>query len=631
MLTISAPIEIKAKTSYINDPEAFYHRIVGGYSLMETKVGEEDLLHIASTPPEIYVSEGEGMTSIVNQNQRNEVNLQKVDILNNVLNRIVASASVELTYQDRVFITDALYKLGIKDDRKFMNAFYRMAEETQNTNTLINLYLQRGGELKELVERLEERQRAITRSESILQDKESVNNLCSNVFNRLGTGEVYQIVSNFNRSITENELEKNEYSLSDQTYTAQHILLSMLRERAGVSGDSLTFLNNNTYEETIEDESSEVSNVRNEITAAVLMDMLKNIYHTAYDKFYNRSEAFYSFEDTFFKSSDQTFLRIMGRTFDEYNINIDNSEYTTENNRLTSTEIELLAGKDEGELTEDEARKITETVNEINIQNEKRRQEYVRAFEQVRQRHTEPPRSTGGFEQTRKDAILALSDPEKLREELEQREERRVKRQNDIIREVQTLFPDQSSEIYQLINEYYQGDTSYIENNFMRPAEVGELIYDINEATSVQQVMEHPIEKVRDRQAQEFLDSIKKAREEEGQKKRFKDSFENPVETIHRTTQTLTSEELNDQISLLENNISRKIDKEVRTETQTETNIINNRTIETNQTINRELTTYDIEKMIENGVKSQMGTISNQVIGKLERQMRNEKIRRGYQ
>ena len=277
MLTISAPIEIKAKTSYINDPEAFYHRIVGGYSLMETKVGEEDLLHIASTPPEIYVSEGEGMTSIVNQNQRNEVNLQKVDILNNVLNRIVASASVELTYQDRVFITDALYKLGIKDDRKFMNAFYRMAEETQNTNTLINLYLQRGGELKELVERLEERQREITRSESILQDKESVNNLYSNVFNRLGTGEVYQIVSNFNRSVTENELEKNEYSLSDQTYTAQHILLSMLRERAGVSGDSLTFLNNNIYEETIEDDCSDVSNVRNEITAAVLMDMLKNI------------------------------------------------------------------------------------------------------------------------------------------------------------------------------------------------------------------------------------------------------------------------------------------------------------------------------------------------------------------
>ena len=630
MLTISAPIEIKAKTSYINDPEAFYHRIVAGYSLMETKVNEEDLLHIASTPPEIYVSEGEGMTSVINQNQRNEVNLQKVDILNNVLNRIMASATVELTYQDRVFITDALYKLGVKDDRKFMNAFYRMAEETQNTNTLINLYLQRGGELRELVETIEERQREITRSETILQDKENINNLYSTVFNRLNTGEIYQIVSNYNRSVSENALEKNEYSLSDQTYTAQHILLSVLRERAGVSGESLTFLNSNIYEETIEDDSSEVTNVRNELTAAVLMDMLKNIYHTSYDKFYNRNEAFYSFEDTFFKSSDQTFLRIMGKTFDEYNINVENTEYTTENNRLTSTEIELLAGKDEGELTEEEALKITETVNEINIQNERRRQEYVKTFEEVRQRHVEPERSLGGLEQTRKDAILALSDPEKLKEELEEREERRVKRQNDIIREVQTLFPDQSSEIYQLVNEYYQGNTNIIENNLLRPAEVGELIYDINQTTNYQSEERKPETVVRDREAQEFLDSIKKAREEEGQKKRFKDSFENPVETIHRRTETLTQEELNDQISLLENNITKKIDREVKTETITEQNVINNRTIETNETINSQLTTYDIEKMIENGVRSQMGTISNKVIGKLERQMRNEKIRRGY-
>ena len=102
------------------------------------------------------------------------------------------------------------------------------------------------------------------------------------------------------------------------------------------------------------------------------------------------------------------------------------------------------------------------------------------------------------------------------------------------------------------------------------------------------------------------------------------------METIHRRTETLTQEELNDQISLLENNITKKIDREVKTETITEQNVINNRTIETNETINSGLTTYDIEKMIESGVKSQMGTISNKVIGKLERQMRNEKIRRGY-
>ena len=84
MLTVKAPLEIKAKTSYIRDPESFYHRITGNYSLMETHVQEEDPLHIAATPPEIYVAEGEGMTSILNRAERNETNINKVNILNNL-------------------------------------------------------------------------------------------------------------------------------------------------------------------------------------------------------------------------------------------------------------------------------------------------------------------------------------------------------------------------------------------------------------------------------------------------------------------------------------------------------------------------------------------------------------------
>ncbi len=155
MLTIKAPIEITAKTSYVSDLEEFYYRTIGNYSLIETPVNGEDLLHLSTTPPEIYVEEGSSMTSLIQSSTRNEANIQKVEILNNVLNRIVMSADAHLTYQDRVFITDALYKLGIRDDRRFMNAFYRMAEETKNTNTLINLYLEKGMELREMVESID--------------------------------------------------------------------------------------------------------------------------------------------------------------------------------------------------------------------------------------------------------------------------------------------------------------------------------------------------------------------------------------------------------------------------------------------------------------------------------------------
>ena len=191
MLTILAPLEIKAKTSYIRDPESFYHRIVGNYSLMETHIDQEDLLHIIATPPEIYVSEGEGMTSILSQNERNETNINKVNILNNVLNRIVVSADANLTYQDRVFITDALYRFGIRDDRRFMEAFYEMAQETRNTNTLINLYLEKGGELGELVEEIKSYEKERVGQESTIVENRRENFLYNSVMKRLQTGAIY--------------------------------------------------------------------------------------------------------------------------------------------------------------------------------------------------------------------------------------------------------------------------------------------------------------------------------------------------------------------------------------------------------------------------------------------------------
>lgn len=629
MLTISAPIEVKAKSTYIRDPEAFYHRIVGNYSLMENRIDEEDLLHIASTPPEIYVQEGEGMTSILQYSERNETNLNKVDILNNVLNRIVASADVNLTYQDRVFITDALYKLGVKDDRRFMKAFYQIAEETKNTNTLINLYLERGGELRELIEEVETRERELVSSSEKTTETERENYLYNTVMDRLNTGAIYQIVSNFNRTVENNNIDASEYSIADQSYTAQHILLSVLRERAGVGEENLVFLNENTYEETIENQENLGGTVKNEITAAVLMDMVKNIYHTGFDRFYTNNQTFYRFEDTFFKSSDQTFLRLVGGNTENYfTENIETDNYYTENNRLTSSEIELLENRTEGEMSEEELIKLTETVNAINVQNEQRRLDYMKVVEQVREK-TEPQDPREGLKQTKRDAILALTEPEKLKEKLEERAQRKDQRRREVLTELRNIIPDQSMEIYQLLEQYYDGDTSVI-NNFVRRADVGELIYDIND------VENPPVETTVARQPQpeegieESLRELRAAREEEQIRRLDERARSMPVETVHRLNETLTAEDITEQLNTMKSNIKKNIKKEVETQIIEENHVTNTTQVVTNETQVNHLTARDVQQLVENGVKSQMNTLSSQVMTKIERQMRNEKMRRGY-
>ncbi len=753
MLTISAPIDIKAKSTYVKDPEAFYHRIIGNYSLMETRVTSEDLLHITATPPEIYVSEAEGMTSILSTSERNETNINKVDILNNVMNRILVSADVGLTYQDRVFITDALYKMGIRDDRRFMESFYQMAQETKNTNTLINLYLDRGEALRELVETIESRQKELTRTEERTLERERENYLYNSVLDRLKTGAIYQIVSNFNRTVEENEIDANEYSLSNQSYTAQHILLSVLRDRAGVSTENLTFLSSNTYEESLLSEETDITNVKNEMTSAVLMDLLKNIYHTAYDRFYTAGDTYYRFEDTFFGASDQTFIRLLNnlqtdfqvnRILEEYvvgsvsqeaadiefpeavsqldlteedirriseitsvsditnnerlkdlvtqtrkqieirNLLNETSRFTStdlellrrveeghateedirrvkeivtysgirneerirdvleqniqttrstdvinENNRLTSTEIELLEKGEEGTMTEEEIKRITETVNRMNIQNERRRQHYVNEIRRIRSE--QPPENNGAatFQQTRQDAVLALSNPQKLMEQLEARNEVRVQRQNTIINELRNIFPDQTTEVYQILSRLREGDVNIIENNIARPADLGELIYDINTAGEPSEA-ERKARIKAEKEQEEIRKALESVREQEKAVTAVRRSVRTPVETVHRQSETLTTEELGEQLNMMQSNLNKQMNKTVQNEVVTENRVVHQTQVVQNETQQTQLRRRDIEQLIENGVKSQMSTISNQVMNKIERQMKNDKMRRGF-
>nr|MCR5101450.1 hypothetical protein [Butyrivibrio sp.] len=71
MLTLKAPIEITARTEYINDYESFGHRVGASYNLMTSHIDEEDLLHVVNTPPEIYIAESDGLSSVINQKTNN--------------------------------------------------------------------------------------------------------------------------------------------------------------------------------------------------------------------------------------------------------------------------------------------------------------------------------------------------------------------------------------------------------------------------------------------------------------------------------------------------------------------------------------------------------------------------------
>ena len=226
MMTIKAPIELKVRTDLTHGYDAFGERIAGNYALMGLEIGEEELLHMVSSPPEIYLMDG-GSVSVGGNTFISSNNEEKVNIVNNMLNRILLSVDGELSYQDRVYITDALHKLGIKDDRKFMTEVRKMIEDSHLEESFLNNYFELAmeGGTRELREKTLELSKELAKKEIYHTEETREDFLSERILRRLRTGAIYQIVSNFNKSLSDTRVELQESMLSAQENVARKLLV----------------------------------------------------------------------------------------------------------------------------------------------------------------------------------------------------------------------------------------------------------------------------------------------------------------------------------------------------------------------------------------------------------------------
>ncbi|MBR0146722.1 MAG: hypothetical protein IJM25_08695 [Eubacterium sp.] len=226
MITIKAPLELKIRSDLAKGYDSFGERIAGNYALMGLEIGEEELLHMVSSPPEIYLMD-EGSTTIGGNTFISSRNEEKYNIINNMLNRILLSVDGELTYQDRTYITDALHKLGIKDDRKFMTQVRRMIDESHLEEAFLNNYFEMvmGGENRELRERTLELTKELAERDTYNIERSEEDFLSERILHRLRTGAIYQIVSNFNKSLNDTRIELQESMLSEQENVARKLLV----------------------------------------------------------------------------------------------------------------------------------------------------------------------------------------------------------------------------------------------------------------------------------------------------------------------------------------------------------------------------------------------------------------------
>ncbi len=754
MITLKAPLELKTRTDFMKDHESFGERIAGNYSLIGIEIGEEELLHIVNSPPEIYIAEG-GATTIVGNTLISSRNEEKLDIINNMLNRIMLSVNTELSYQDRAYITDALYKIGIKDDRKFMNEVRRMMNESRLEEDFINDYLsvtldRENEELR--IETLELSREIVERGlDAGLTLREQ--SLSQNIMRRLQTGAIYQIVANFNKSLDETRINLAEQMISEQENIAKEMLVQnfltemvregadiyyreeagetgetgpegeqeqregalyresttqtertrlseterllreseresilslseheraelILREEAARSGEAedteggatresepgteilserererylelqnsiresrelrearlteregaeivyregsegapsdeaagniterlrerIIYESRNLYERELKSGTLKETAVRETINAAVLYDIVKNLYHTGYERII-ANNSWTEYRGALYRSSENTINRVSNTSY-ESNPVIRTGGITEGDTslRLDYTEFEELSEIEENEgnieLIENQIRQM----NEMNLANVSRYEQMREILKQL----TPERRATGGRERTRREALMALEDEKAILQSLEEGDGAEEARRREVFSEISRLFPDSAAQVFNVIEQYLENPAAVQDMNIVS----GNVAQAAEEIMRMQQISERA-------QEPEIPEDIRTESEE----------------LFFKKEERLTEDELTEILDTYRSRETRQTQDISNAQDISETRTVNTTTITRNTDRNlTEREIADIEDMVNRGVRSQMGAISEQVLTRLEKRLRNEKSRRG--
>ena len=690
MLILKAPIELKNRTDFIKADEGFYNRISGNYSVIGSDMGEADLLHAVTSPPEIFIGEGDittvsGNTFISNKNE------EKLNIFNNLLNRIVVNADMSLTYQDRVYISDVLYKIGIRNDRVFMNEVRRIREENRRTNEFINVFLSGGDEARDsaLRQYISNFIENISREEERPAESVRENTLSREIMERLHTGAIYQILANFNAPINENLISRNQFLISEQEGTARELLQERFIERVTGERGDLIFRNENIYEEEFFKEEHTEGDVNNEITAAVLLDMVRNLYNTGYEKINIRNTRWMEYRDIFYNSSENTLRRLNYVTEETYAPAFYPESAPEAEVRFPEIPEEAEETVDTGK--EEEARLIREltAINERNIRNIEKYRKLIDVIEKLRT----PEVRRGGQGKTISAARRALRGeitPEEIRV---REEENRETRETLILKELERLFPEEHEHIVELLTGFNPVNNDY-DNTLLVNNNINELLNEIesvrrenseretlseerrsellNETREVRSILERaglsgvgaiegeeetegegalihraaPEElqdvirnieeqnETRDRiieRGREVTEEIRKLQRTEAVPPAEQEAVERfgSVPIIHKSNETLTLEEVQETLEEFKNSTDRRTetrDTVTQSFDRSENRIIRS---EENLTSMTEKQIEDVTALVDSGVRARMDTISNEVMHRLEKRLRNEKARRG--
>lgn len=546
MLTIKKPIELKIQRPVQTIPADLAERLTANYDLMRMPIRKEELLHITSEPPEVYFAEGD-LIQISNVQNRNQQNM-RLDVINNLVNRIMVAQTENFSYQDTVYISSVLRKLGIRDEKTFMKQVFALQNEHKETRQLLQKYESNTFLLQQLFAAQEEERRAEGKAKQMpAAASENRYYLHDSIFRRLETGKIYQDMRNFSRDTRQitNQIFRAEMSIGEQASMVQNFHLHALKQKIMGTEAPLYYYHNNQYEYLQENLEEMNQTLEEQISAAILLNLTDQSYALRQEQIEENRHYWYSLAGALFQTAENTWKRYEAnlteqkhssqqmltlleevnevkrqegdtlqqitqeyqslqqqfggdtlirqssvqqnrQEIDRQEINLSGGSY-----HLTQEELQLQylqqENAEEPEEGTPESITATQLQKQLEIFNQKNFENYRKLTEIERK---QPPKKERKLDRRRaqQDALRALENPTEVLQEYLTTEihDPAQEAQRQVESQIYELFSEETKEIYrQFLQQHPSGDTTFLQHIMAQPEE-SELRYEVE--TALQQV-----------------------------------------------------------------------------------------------------------------------------------------------
>lgn len=315
MLTLKEPIKLNCINDILTVPQEMNEKILANYIILAAQFSAEDLLFLLGS--EMGLPDDMGMTTtIAVENDNNITQKLDIEVINNVVNRVLLAESTNFTYQDEVYISMVLQKMGIRDVKLFMSEAHTLIEEDKNVYELLKIYKENSEVLTKVTNLKDDltKNKVENNGEKIDVRKPETHPyyIHNEIYSRLETNKIYNTVKEFQKNsfVEWNKFSSNELKIAEQSRVSN--LLSLYEQKKSINSDSSILLTHHTNVfETGAGEAELVTQqqVLERANAAMLINTIDNVLVSRLPQMENKSHYWVNIENAVNKLAENTLYR----------------------------------------------------------------------------------------------------------------------------------------------------------------------------------------------------------------------------------------------------------------------------------------------------------------------------------